>query len=301
MPEIPGYRLERKLGEGGMGRVFLARVLAKNDSSPQPEPRSGAPRSAIPQRGEGEEKMVAIKTMLPKKSVVAEADVLRFQREMATCARLQHPNIVAFIDQGFHNGVLYFVMEYCKEGSVNDLLVKSGGRLTTEVSLEILRQVLDGLSYAHKHGIVHRDLKPSNILLHSGEESRTAMIADFGLAKNFQQAGLSGMTMSGMYSGTLPFMPPEQIINFRDVKPVSDIFAAGATLYMMLTGEPVYDFAGAEEPIRAILEMKTVPILARGVKLPAKLAEVVDRAVAPEADKRFQTALEMKTALREAI
>jgi tRNA A-37 threonylcarbamoyl transferase component Bud32 len=272
---IPGYRIERKLGEGGMGQVFLA-------------------------HSEKLSRAVALKTMLPRKSVVTEADVKRFLREMATCAALRHPNVVAFVDQGYVNGMFYFAMEYCKDGSVQDLLERSAGKLPVAESVAIVRQVLDGLGHAHKQGIVHRDLKPSNILLVTVGSSLTAMIADFGLAKNFQQAGLSGMTMSGAYSGTWPSMPPEQVINFRDVKPVSDIFAVGATLYVMLTGQCPYDFAEGEEPIRAILEKRIVPIRKRDLKLPEKLMDVVDRAIEAEPEKRFQSALAMKTALKEA-
>jgi hypothetical protein len=300
-PQIPGYEIERKLGEGGMGRVFLARVLDKKNPSPfrnreTPLPKGSARGVSLFRKG----KIVALKTMLPRKSAVSEADVRRFQREMAVCAQLQHPNIVAYIDQGYHNGIFYFVMEYCPAGSVQDRLASSGGKLTVAESVAIISQALNGLAYAHRQGIVHRDLKPSNVLLAGSAGKETAMIADFGLAKNFQQAGLSGMTMSGVYSGTMPFMPPEQVIAFRDVKPVSDVFSVGAMLYLMLTGQYAYDLAGADEPIRAILEKKIVPIRERKVKLPARLADVVDCAIAPETRDRFPTALAMKKALKEA-
>jgi serine/threonine-protein kinase len=165
----------------------------------------------------------------------------------------------------------------------------------------IISQVLDGLGYAHEKGIVHRDLKPSNILLVRMGSNLTALIADFGLAKNFQRAGLSGMTMSGACSGTLPFMPPEQVVNFRDVKPVADIFSAGATLYVMLTGQCVYDFKEGEDQVRALLEKRIVPIRKRRVKLPEKLMDVVDRATQAEPEKRFQSVKEMKAALKKAM
>jgi len=273
---IPGYRIEKKLGEGGMGQVYLAHSEKLN-------------------------RQVALKTMLPGRSAIDEAAVKRFLREVATCAALKHPNIVAFLDQGYSNGVFYFAMEYCKDGSVHDLLTRSKGPLPLAISVGIISQVLDGLGYAHEKGIVHRDLKPSNILLVRMGSNLTALIADFGLAKNFQRAGLSGMTMSGACSGTLPFMPPEQVVNFRDVNPVADIFSAGATLYVMLTGQCVYDFKEGEDQVRALLEKRIVPIRKRRVKLPEKLMDVVDRATQAEPEKRFQSVKEMKAAVKKAM
>jgi len=166
-PEIPDYEIIRELGRGGMGVVYLARRL---DS--------------------GEE--VALKVMLSKKGRVTEESVKRFQREMETCRQLRHPNIVAFYEQGYHEGVFYFSMEYCNGGSLRDLMNGRGGRLSLEEALPIMLQALDGLSYAHEMKIVHRDLKPENILLVTGGGKLTAKVSDFGLAKNFQQAGGGG-------------------------------------------------------------------------------------------------------------
>lgn len=275
-PEIPDYEIIRQLGHGGMGVVYLARRI-----------KDGAE--------------VALKVMLAKRGRVTEKAVEYFQREMEICRQLQHPNIVAFYEQGYHKGVFYFVMEYCNGGSVDKLMEKRGGWLNLDEAIPIMLQALEGLAYAHERGYVHRDLKPSNILLVIDGKQRTAKISDFGLAKNFQQAGLSGITATGAYAGTLLFVPREQLLDFKHTRPVSDVFSIGATFYNMLTGKYVYEFSGADDPVHVILEGKVVSIRKRRVKLPDRLADIIDRAISPEPSDRFQTAGEMKDEMVKAL
>ncbi|MEM2991501.1 MAG: serine/threonine-protein kinase, partial [Halobacteria archaeon] len=276
LPEIPDYEIVRELGQGGMGVVYLARRLSDS-------------------------KKVALKVMLSKRGRVTEKLVKYFQREMEICRQLRHPNIVEFYEQGYNRGIFYFVMEYCNGGSLRDLMRKRGGRLDLDEAKPIMLQVLDGLAYAHEREIVHRDLKPENILLVIDAGKLTAKVSDFGLAKNFQQAGLSGMTASGAYAGTRQFMPREQLLDFKHARPVTDVFSIGATFYNMLTGEYVYDFSRAVDPVRVILEGQIVPIRKREVQLPEKLAEIIDRAISPEPKDRFQNAVEMKEEMIKVV
>ena len=122
-------------------------------------------------------------------------------------------------------------------------------------------QVLKGLEQAHKHGFVHRDIKPENILIGRQPEGLIAKISDFGLAKSFRGLGLSGLTFSGEMRGTVPFMPPEQMLDFKTVLPSGDLYATAATLYYLLTCQFIYDqVAEGGDLIRALLEEHPVPI-----------------------------------------
>jgi eukaryotic-like serine/threonine-protein kinase len=271
LPHIPGYEIVRRLGVGGQGMVYLVKRCS-------------------------DQKELALKVMLARKKGVTEMDVKRFQREMDVCKELRHPCIVTFEDQGYENGLFYFTMEYCKGGSVHDLLSRRGGLLSVSEAFPIMLQALDGLAYAHNKGFVHRDLKPGNILL---DCAGLAKVSDFGMAKNFEQAGLSGFTVAGEYGGTPPFMPKEQITDYKHVKPVSDVFSLGATFYNMLTGEYVYDFEKDAEPLRAILDDKIIPIRKRR-ELPTKLTEIIDRAIASDPEKRYANAGDMRKALKRA-
>jgi eukaryotic-like serine/threonine-protein kinase len=144
---------------------------------------------------------------------------------------------------------------------------------------------------------VHRDIKPENVLLVDAEMT-TAKLADFGLAKSFEQAGLSGLTATGAVGGTLYFMPREQITHFRVLRPASDVWAVGATLYHMLTLSYPREFVPGADPLQVILQGATVPIRRREPAIPAALAEVIDRAVDDDLARRYATAAEFRDALR---
>ena len=177
---------------------------------------------------------VALKVMLPA-LVLDEAAQEIFLREIEITRSLRHPNIVGLLDFGKHEGRFYFALEYCARGSAEALRrARGGGRLSLPLVLRIASETLEGLAAAHDAGFVHRDLKPDNVLL---AEDGTARIADFGLAKSFQQSGLSGMTATGAIAGTYFFMPREQLTSFRTVRPVSDVWSMAATLYHLLTGK----------------------------------------------------------------
>jgi len=121
------------------------------------------------------------------------------------------------------------------------------------------------------------------------------------MAKSFQQAGLSGMTVTGDCAGTPVFMPREQVVNFRQVKPVSDVWSLGATFYCMLTGHGPRDFPPGVDPMEVVLGGKAVPIRRRDATLPKKLAEVIDRSLAVKPEDRFQDASEFRRALKKAL
>ena len=272
---LPDYDFERKLGEGGMGAVYLVRH------------RQTGQRSAL-------------KVMLARVPVDNVAQQ-RFLREADVIRSLQHPHIVEFHDSGAVGGVFYFLMEYCAGGSMGELMRQRNGRLALAEAAPIMLQALDGLAFAHANHFVHRDLKPQNILLAGTEGRWVAKLADLGMAKNFEQAGYSGMTATGSYGGSYPFMPREQIINFKYVQPASDVWSMAATFYVMLTGQFPYDFRRGRDPIEVILNDAVVPVRKRDARLPANVAAVIDRALAREAKDRYPDGGALRQALAQVL
>jgi hypothetical protein len=269
--QLPAYTVDAELGRGGFGAVYKAR--RKKDGVP-----------------------VAIKVMLSRIQATEDA-VRQFHREMAVVEKLDHSNIVRFLESGSHQGAFYFVMELCDGGSMADAATKNGGLLPLAQIKPWILQSLAGLAFAHAKGFVHRDIKPANILIHRN----IARISDFGMSKNFQKAGLSGMSMTGQYAGTPHFMPPEQITNFKYVKPVSDVWSMGATIYNVLTGQFPYAFDRKRDPIDIILNENVIPIRERDASIPKPLATVIDKAVAKRYKNRFQDATELSSALLKVI
>jgi serine/threonine-protein kinase len=272
--EIPGYELGEMLGKGGMGAVYLARRKADGAT-------------------------LAIKVMLSK-IAVDEGARQAFLREIEVTRSLQHPHCVQLLDHGSLGGAFYFVMENCPGGSVDYLIERRGGKLPLKQAGDIILQALEGLAYAHKQGFVHRDLKPANILL-CDKEGVVAKVSDFGLAKNFEKAGFSGMTATGAAAGTYSFMAREQVVNYKYVKPVTDVWSIGASLYYMLTGKTPRNFPRGQDPLEVILRGEIIPLSKRDPSIPARFAQVIDRATADRASDRYQTAIEFRDALAGVI
>src|SRR5262249_51398876 len=159
--------------------------------------------------------------------------------------------------------------------------------------------VLKGLEQAHSLGFVHRDIKPENILIGRGPDGLIAKISDFGLAKSFRGLGLSGLTFSGEMRGTVPFMPPEQMLDFKTVTPSGDLYATAATLYYLLTCQFIYDeVSEGGDLIRTLLEAPPVPSRRRRPGGPAGLARVLEKCLARDPKDRYPTAAAMRAALR---
>ena len=213
---------------------------------------------------------------------------------MAVIAKLRHPNIVRFLDSGSDEGTFFFVMDFCDGGSLADAARHLGGTLPWETLRPWALQALEGLAAAHKEGFVHRDIKPQNILIHQD----IAKISDFGLAKNFQKAGLSGNTLTGNYAGTPVFMPPEQITNFKYVKPVSDVWSFAASLYQLLTGKFPYRFDPNRDPIDIILNENPVPLRDRMPGLQKDIAAIIDKSLLRNPKNRFPDAGKLLAAFR---
>jgi serine/threonine-protein kinase len=270
---VPHYTTLRELGRGAMGVVYQAR---HNQTG----------------------RLVALKLIVPE-SAAARSAVDRFLREMSVISQLKHPNVVEWLEQGMTRGQFWFAMEYVQGTNLEALANADPGGYPVHQACRMACQVLKGLEQAHSLGFVHRDIKPENILIGRSPQGLIAKISDFGLAKSFRGLGLSGLTFSGEMRGTVPFMPPEQMLDFKTVTPSGDLYATAATLYYLLSCQFIYDqVAEGGDLIRMLLEEPPVPIRKRRADVPSGLAAVLERCLARDPKDRYPTATDMRQALR---
>lgn len=267
----------RVIGQGGMGSVMLA-------------------------RSERDGRAVAIKTLLPEVAV-SDQSLKRFMREIEVASALRHPNIVSYIEHGTHNGIVYLITEFINGMDAGRLAKYRNGKLDFHEAVQITEQTLAALDFAHSLGFVHRDIKEQNILIEGEFPRAVAKLTDFGLSKSYKQTGMSGVTMVGDVAGTIAYMPPEQVRDFKEVRPPSDIYAMGMTAYSLLTGAHALDIgpkAGISETVKAIFEKPIIPILQRVPTVPLKVAAVIETALAKQPELRWKTAGAMREALLRA-
>ncbi|MEO5818817.1 MAG: protein kinase, partial [Gemmatimonadaceae bacterium] len=266
------YRIERRLGEGGMATVYLAEDL-KHD------------------------RKVALKVLRPELAAVLGAD--RFLQEIKTTAQLQHPHILPLYDSGsatdVHGGgteFLYYVMPYIQGETLREKLDREV-QLGIDEAVRITTEVADALQYAHTQGVIHRDIKPENILLHNGR----AMVADFGIALAVSAAAGGRMTQTGFSLGTPLYMSPEQATADKHVTNRSDIYSLGAVLYEMLTGESPHSGSSAQAMILKIVSDEVRPVRELRKAVPPHVEAAVAKAVEKLPADRFDSA----TAFAEAL
>ena len=240
-----------------------------------------------------------------------------FLREVNIVQHLDHPNVIKLFDSGEFQGVLFYTMEYCGGGNLEELRDEWVGRVPLDLALRLTFQCLEGLENIHNveiplpetdsgekrmtRGLVHRDLKPANIFLTDRTENGRAKIADVGVGKIFDLAGLSGLTRTGTVAGSPALMPRQQVINFKYARPEVDVWAMAATFYNLVTGYYPRDFQPGQDPFQMILQTAPVPIRDRNPDIPPRVAEVVDRALIDNPEILFKTAGEFKSALEEAV
>jgi serine/threonine protein kinase len=265
---LGGYRIERLLGRGAMGALYLA-----------VDPATEAP--------------VAIKTMVLGRdgdaSERAETKA-RFLREAAAASRLQHPDIVTVQGAGEHEGLGFIVMELVA-GSDLSRYTRQARLLPEPVVLRIVARVADALAYAHAAGVVHRDVKPANVMVHL--PTHQVKVTDFGIARLAD----CERTRTGLTFGTPAFMAPEQLAGAA-ADGRSDLYSLGVMLFQLLTGRLPYEAPSMGELLRAIAT--TAPLDLRVVRpeLPAALAEVVATAIEKRPENRYADGRQLASDLR---
>ena len=266
------YQVTKKLGEGGMSYVYLAREVASGDE-------------------------VAIKVLSPKLAT-DRSSVERLRREAGLAMRLDHANVCRILRLGeSEDGLIYLVMPFLNGELLSDREVR-GGPMELGTGIDVLRQVCAGLHHAHELQIVHRDLKPENIMLVPEDGGRDrAVVMDFGLAKERRaDPAIAKLTATGIILGTPEFMSPEQIRG-RPLDARSDIYAVGIVAFEMFTGRLPFQGRNAQEMMIARLRDQPMQLRQLRPDLPASLEKALGRALHASPDARYTTALDFADAL----
>jgi serine/threonine protein kinase len=260
--EFAGFRIERTLGHGGMGIVYLARQVRLD-------------------------RLVALK-LIRAELAADERFRARFQEESRTAASIEHPRVVTVFGAGEHDGLLYVAMRYVP-GRDLGRLISAQGALPADRAGSLIAQVADGLDAVHAAGLVHRDVKPANVLVGEagpGDDGSTAYLTDFGLAK--LAASATGLTATGEVIGTVDYMAPEQIEGGR-VDARTDVYALGCVLFHAVTGE--VPFPERESSAKMWAHLNESPrAVGSGDDGRAALEPVIRRAMAKDPARRFPSA-----------
>ncbi len=276
MPELLGrlqsalsdrYRLDREIGAGGMATVYLAEDVRHD-------------------------RRVALKVLRPELAAVIGAE--RFLAEIKLTANLQHPHILPLFDSGEADSYLFYVMPFVQGETLRDRMNREK-QLPVADAVRITTEVASALDYAHRHGVVHRDIKPENILLHDGQ----ALVADFGIALAASKASGARMTETGMSLGTPHYMSPEQAMGEREITARSDVYAIGAVLYEMLTGDPPFTGSTAQAVVARVVTESPRPMIPQRHTIPPHVEAAVLTALEKLPADRFASAAEFAEALKD--
>jgi Tol biopolymer transport system component/tRNA A-37 threonylcarbamoyl transferase component Bud32 len=276
MPELLGrlqsalsdrYRLDREVGAGGMATVYLAEDVRHD-------------------------RRVALKVLRPELAAVIGAE--RFLAEIKLTANLQHPHILPLFDSGEADSYLFYVMPFVQGETLRERMNREK-QLPVADAVRITTEVASALDYAHRHGVVHRDIKPENILLHDGQ----ALVADFGIALAASKASGARMTETGMSLGTPHYMSPEQAMGEREITARSDVYAIGAVLYEMLTGDPPFTGSTAQAVVARVVTESPRPLVPQRHTIPPHVEAAVLTALEKLPADRFASAAEFAEALKD--
>src|SRR5438105_2440114 len=263
---VGNYKIEQKLGEGGMGAVFRGVDMML-------------------------EREVAIKFLRPELSSQPQV-VERFRSEAVTLAKLNHPNIATLYTLLRQGDSFFMVLEFVR-GSTLDTVIQQRGAIPSEHAIPLFCQMLDGIQHAHDFGIIHRDINPANMML---TEKGTLKVLDFGIARIL---GTARMTRQGNIIGTIEYMSPEQVRGFEtDAR--SDIYSLGMLLYEMLTGRCPFDMQNEFELMTAQIEQYPVPPRQLKAAIPEVVEQAIWRSIQKDPAQRFQSASEFRAFLLNA-
>lgn len=262
------YKIKKLISRGSMGMVYLAHQPKLNRD-------------------------VALKILLGSE-YASEEQIMRFEREAQTVARLKHPNIVPIFDIGVYKEKNFFTMEYIEGSPLNEVI--RSGKLLFREALEIAKQVGRGLQAAHEAGIIHRDIKPANILL---DKDGKAMITDFGLAKWIDSN--TRFTRTGVAIGTPSYMSPEQAYGAADIDPLTDVYSLGAVLYEMVTFKPPFTGNTHMEIIISVLNKKPAPPRRLNPRINRDIEIIIQKSMEKEPSLRYRNARAMADDLQRFI
>jgi serine/threonine protein kinase len=260
------WTLESKLGEGGMGNVFLATELKLG-------------------------RKVAVKALFV--SNLLDETVKRFEREAQVMGKLDHPNIVTLYAVGRHREIPFLVMRYLEGGSLWDLLDANGGRLLPDQLVPLVKQLCAALGYIHSKALIHRDLKPSNIFI---SPAGKVTVLDLGLARGRNTT----LTRTGIIWGTPDFMAPEQIVGEKQLDGRADLYALGVVLYRMISNQPPFPDQDEQQLLRAHLTRPRPDLSKVWAGASPALGLMLQKAMAIKPEERFQTAEEFAAAFERA-
>ncbi len=266
---LGGYRLLKRIGEGGMGKVYLAR------------------------KGEGSR--VAIKVLPPKKALEDPRSLERFIREARLSQRVNHPSIARTLEFDTHDGVHYLVLEYVPGASLYQLVKsKTGGPWTVPEAVRYFAQVLEGIQAAHQAGVIHRDIKPSNLMV---TPKGDAKILDLGLARALDDVESDRLTREFSIVGTLDYASPEQLSDAAGADARSDIYSLGCTLYFALVGQPPFPGGDAINKIYKQRMEDAPPLEQMAAGVPAAFAAIVRKMMAKRPEDRYQNCADVRADL----
>lgn len=255
------YQILEKIGEGGMGSLYLARDPAID-------------------------RLVAIKLL--RRGFDTDALRERFAREARAAGRLRHPHIVTIFDVGEHDGDPFIAMEFLAGETLGEL-VRHGAGLSLSRRLKLIEELCDGLAYAHRAGLVHRDIKPANLMV---DAEGVLKILDFGIVR----VGDSGMTQAGVLVGTINYMSPEQVLG-TGVDHRSDIFAVGLVAYELLSGRQAFVGTMNDGLLRRIPNVEIEPLASVVAGLDAEVITIIEQALQKEPADRYQDLARMRNDL----
>ncbi|MDM8519836.1 serine/threonine-protein kinase [Anaerolineales bacterium HSG6] len=264
--KIGQFEITSKIGEGGMATIYKAYQ-------------------------ESVDRQVAIKVLTEEFAKNSKA-VKRFEQEVKSVARLEHPNILPVHDFGTQDGFYYMVMRYVEGGTLSDLLEKES-QLSLERSIKIASDIARALNYAHSRNVIHRDIKPSNILI---DQLNEVLLTDFGIAKSMDSVQSTRLTRTGLVMGTPDYMSPEQAQDNK-LDGRSDLYSLAVVLYEMLTGYPPYE---GNTPMSVAIKHVRDPVpspRAINPDIPEPIEQILVKGMAKDPAERFQSAAEFEKAL----